>query len=138
MRPIEDGGDVWVFHHFFGNSHNTPVMAPLGLINRKLLLSLGGYDKRYISGQSENDVVMRTYEIEGRVEICMEAFLYIRHRHSHAVPNPFREWYTSDRKVLEGSWVLPNGQISKTRLDPVERFEDKDILSVTQSQRGRW
>ena len=138
MRPIEDGGDVYDFHHFFGGSHDTPIMAPLGLMSRKLLLELGGYDRRFISGQSENDLVMRVFEVGGRVEICMDAYLYLRHRKVHEVPNPFRQWYTADRRILEGSWVKPDNTISKTRLDPVDKFEDKDLLTVTQGLKGRW
>jgi len=139
MRPIEDGGDVWDFHHFFGGSHATPIMAPLGLINREFFVhELGGYDRRYISGQSENDVVMRAIEAGGRVEICMDAYVYIGHRRAHEVPNPFRQWYTWDRSVLEKSWVLPDGSISPTRLDPVERFEDENLLTITQGPRGKW
>lgn len=138
MRPIEDGGDVWDFHHFFGGSHDTPVMAPLGLMNREFFHQLGGYDRRYISGQSENDVVMRAREAGGWVEICMDAYIYIGHRRAHETPNPFRQWYTWDRSVLEKSWVLPDGRISPTRLDPVERFEDENLITTTQGPRGKW
>lgn len=138
MRPIEDGGDVWDFHHFFGGSHNTPVMAPLGLMNRELLMELKGYHKNFISGQSENDLVMRVLEVGGRVDICMDSYIFIGHREAHEVPNPFRQWYTADRKILEDAWVLPDGKISNTRLLPVEPFIDDNILTITQGDKGKW
>jgi len=157
MRPIEDGGDVWSFHHYFGGWEHTPVMAPFGLVHREKFAELGGYDSRFVSGQSENDVVMRFLEIGGHVEVCMEAFLYVHHRQVHPrTPdgrkevNLFREWYNTDRMVLENLWIPAgygnyekdnkNVEISKTRLSPVQRFEDRDdICTVTQGEyKGRW
>ena len=165
MRPIEDGGDVFKFHHFFGGWEETAVMAPFGLVSREKFHELGGYDSRFVSGQSENDVVMRFLEIGGHVDVCMEAFLYVHHRQVHPrtldgsrEDNKFREWYNTDRLVLENQWVIGGHgfyeklnaegnnalarktvQISPTRLSPVERFEDKDICTITQGKyKGRW
>ena len=153
FRPIENGGDVWGFHHFFGGWQHTPVMAPFGLMNRELLRQLGGYDRRFISGQSENDLVMRVYEIGGRVEICMNAFVHVRHSLIHPKPNLFREYYDSDRVFLENCWVIggygaykdrDKGKkdipISKTRLLPLEPFvnDNGSIALITQGPKGRW
>ena len=154
FRPIEDGGDVYKFHHFFGGWEHTPTMAPFALINRDYFVNkLGGYDKRFVSGQSENDVIMRVYEDGGRVEVCLEAFLYVHHRQVHPrkggkEDNKFRQWYNTDRQVLEDCWI-PAGygnyekknekvEISKKRLSPVQRFEDRDICTVTQGLKGIW
>lgn len=155
FRPIEDGGDVYKFHHFWGGWAHTPKMAPFALINRNYFVNkLGGYDRRFVSGQSENDVIMRVYEDGGRVEICLEAFLYVHHRQVHPRDgtgkerNKFRDWYNIDRQVLEDCWVPAgygnyeknnkNTEISKTRLSPVEKFDDKDITTITQSNKGIW
>lgn len=169
FRPIEDGGDVWSFHHFFGGWPHTPTMAPFALVHRKYLSEPGtGYDRRFVSGQSENDVVMRVLEDGGRVEVCMSAFLYVHHRQVHPRDpntgkevNKFRAWYNTDRDILEQAWVnggrgfyekynaLPNGPekeqaklsvpISKTRLVPFEPFENTpDVTTVTQSLKGIW
>lgn len=163
FRPIEDGGDVWSFHHFFGGVPNTPIMAPFALIHRDYFVNtLGGYDRDFVSGQSENDVIMRVYEDGGHVEIDMTAMLYVHHRQVHPrnpttgkEENKFREWYNKDREVLENAWI-PEGygyyekftreelmskvRISPKRLKPVERFENTpDITTVSQGKyKGRW
>ena len=158
FRPIEDGGDVYRFHHFFGGWDHTPTMAPFGLLDRDYFIdTLGGYDADFVSGQSENDVVMRVLEDGGRVEICMEAFLYVHHRQVHPrtrdgsrEDNKFRDWYKTDRKVLEDCWIPAgygnyekdnkNVEISKKRLRPVKRFEKTDdVTTVTQGlYKGMW
>ena len=84
LRPIEDGGDVWRFHHFFGGWDHTPLMAPFALLHRDYFVNyLGGYDRRFVSGQSENDVIMRVYEDGGRIELCLESMLYVHHKQVH-------------------------------------------------------
>lgn len=154
LRPIEDGGDVYRFHRFFGGVEWSPVMAPFALINRKFFVEeLGGYDRRFISGQSENDVVMRVMEAGGRVEICMDAYLAVHHRQVHPdrpSDNKFRRFYDWDRKILEECWVREgygayvnkhncrNVTISGKRLSPVERFENKDLTTITQGPKGIW
>ena len=158
FRPIEDGGDVYRFHHFFGGWDHTPTMAPFGLLHRDYFVNtLGGYDADFVSGQSENDVVMRVLEDGGRVEICMDAFLYVHHRQVHPrtrdgsrEDNKFRDWYKTDRKVLEDCWIPAgygnyekdnkNVEISKKRLRPVKRFEKtNDVTTVTQGiYKGMW
>jgi hypothetical protein len=162
FRPIEDGGDVWNFHHFFGGWIHTPVMAPFALIHRDYFVNkLGGYDRRFVSGQSENDVIMRVYEDGGRVEIAMDAMLYVHHRQVHP-PNPkenkFRRWYDKDREILENCWVVggygfyerlnstvgneeakKQVKIATKRQLAVERFEDTpDIYIVSQGEKGQW
>lgn len=168
FRPIEDGGDVWNFHHFFGGWPHTPIMAPFALINRDYFVNhLGGYDRRFVSGQSENDVIMRVFEDGGRVEVDKDALLYVHHRQVHPrdpntgkEDNKFRKWYNTDRDVLESFWVeggrgwyeklnvMPPGPekeaaqravpIASKRLLPLERFDDTDILTVTQGLKGHW
>lgn len=151
MRPYEDGGaEVWRFHHFFGGKSNTPVMAPFGLISNQFMKELGGYDKNFVSGQSENDLVMRAYEKGGRVEICLEAELWVYHFGTHEMPNKFRIFYQWDRRVLEDAWV-PTGygsyndqsldwnqvKISPTRLKPFEPYiETPDWTKYSQGQKG--
>lgn len=150
MRPFEDGSaNVWKFHHFFGGKDNTPVMAPFGLMSNQFMKELGGYDKNFIGGQSENDLVMRAFEKGGDVHICLDAHLWVNHKlHEH--PNKFRAYYKWDREVLENAWV-PAGygsyndtslnwsqvQISSTRLKPFEPFiETEDWTMVSQGPKG--
>lgn len=158
LNPCEDGGYPQAeFHRFFGGWTHTPVMAPFNLINREYFVDvLGGYDADFVSGQSENDVVMRVFEDGGRVEMCLDAKLYVHHRQVHPrddrgrEDNKFREWYNTDREVLENCWIPAgygnyekdnkNVEISKTRLRPLRPFINNDtVTTVSQGEyKGRW
>ena len=170
MNPCEDGGFPQLkFHRFFGGWLHTPTMAPFALLQRDYFVNkLGGYDKRFVSGQSENDVIMRVYEDGGRLEVCLDAKLYVHHRQVHRrdpntgrEKNDFRAWYNTDREVLEQAWVtgghgfyekynvMKEGPmkeeakhsvpISKTRLIPFEPFiETEDWCFVSQGLKGQW
>jgi hypothetical protein len=128
-------------HRFFYGDLNTPIMAPIGLMSREFLNELGGIDKRYVCGQYENDIVMRVYEKGGSVQAFGDHthFIDIDHMgkalllHENFKERSFAQGYDSDRKVLEGSWVVEPGVISKTRLDALEPFQDDQILAKSQS-----
>lgn len=138
FRTIEDNRDITEVHRLRGRDLSAPRMAPFGVMNREFFKELGGYDRRFICGQSENDVVMRVYEAGGKLEIS-KIPVYVNHQKSHhSSGTVFRAGYfVEDRKVLEGSWIK-EGIIQSKRLDKFEPFEDKDILTITQSQRGKW
>lgn len=137
-------------HRFFGGNRRTPLMAPLGMMSRKFLDKLGGIDRRYVSGQYENDIVMRAYEQGATVEIFgnHKCFIDIDHLGKSIMigestnqndfrDRPFATGYAKDREVLEGSWKqTPQG--SFIRLDKFEPYEDKNILTVSQSNKGKW
>lgn len=169
MNPCEDGGYPQAkFHRLYGGWEETPVMAPLALVPRKYLCDPGqGYDRHFVSGQAENDICMRCFEDGGRVEMALDAKLYIHHRQCHSrdpntgrEKNDFRAWYPKDRERLENCWI--NGgygfyeklnkhvttidqrkevvaRISKTRLCPIEPFvNSEDVYTVTQGEKGKW
>lgn len=132
-------------HRFFGGHKQTPLMAPLGMMSRKFLDEMGGIDRRYICGQYENDIVMRAYAQGGMVEIFggPDCFIDIDHlgksyltgeskKDTDFLRRPFALGYSHDRSVLENSWVK-NGIITFERSDKFEPFEDKDILTKSQS-----
>ncbi len=145
LRTVEDGNDVSRDHRFFFADQNTPQMAPLGFINREWLLSMGGYDKNFICGQSENDVVMRGLVDGGSVKLLLNAPVYLHHAQCHGVYS-FRSGYEDDRKYLENCWVkegfgtyqVSTATLSQTRLKPFEPFSDEDIFTVSQGPKGRW
>ena len=139
-------------HRFFGGANSTPLMAPLGMISRAFLNHLGGIDRRYISGQYENDIVMRAYQEGGTVKIFGDATCFIDIDHlgksfitgeskteNDFLKRPFAEGYPNDRKVLESSWSDSLLHMKKERADKFEPFEDKDILIKSQSNNiSRW
>lgn len=138
LRTVEDGVDITEGHRFIYKANNTPRMAPFGVMNRELFIKLGSYDKRFICGQSENDIVMRIYEIGGRLEICNNVSVFVHHVKIHSSGTLIRgNNYMEDRKVLESLWVK-DGTIQNKRLDSVKSYEDRNILSETQGQKGVW
>jgi len=137
-------------HTFFGYRKDTPLMAPLALISRKFLEELGGFDRRYLCGQYENSCIMDAYCAGGTVEVFGNAGLFINIDHfkksiavgessnqDEFLKRPFASGYPHDRKILEGSWVK-GGDVSSTRLDKFEPYEDKNILTESQSYKGVW
>lgn len=142
-------------HRFFGYRTNTPLMAPLALMSRKFLDDLGGYDRRYVAGQTENDVVMRAYNEGAKVEIFGGKDCYIEIDHlakslaigeskneADFLNRPFAKGYNKDREVLESSWTK-NGKLyiendKYVRFDNHEPFSDQDILTKSQSNKGIW
>lgn len=136
FRTVEDGRDITEVHRFIGRNPTAPRMAPFGVVDRKLFHQLGGYDKRFLCGQSENDVVMRILEIEGRVEVCQNASAIVSHEKAHKSGTKFRtNNFHIDRAVLEGQW-MEGKEILNKRKSPVQRFDDIDITSRTQGESG--
>lgn len=137
LRTIEDGKDITWVHRFFGKDKKSPRMSPFGLIDRELFHKLGGYDKRFVCGQSENDVCMRIYEIGGDVKFC-DASVIVEHKKAHFKGTVFRtNYYHIDRQVLESLWVK-NGVIQEKRLDKVQSYDNNNITVITQGYKGQW
>lgn len=155
-------------HRFFGGNVNTPLMAPLGVMDSAYLDKLGGFDRRYVSGQYENDVAMRVLADGGSIVKYEDGCVFIDHLVKHGKGTNFWTSYDKDREVLENSWVIggyqpppkplmifspfnapnekkvvryypvTNREVSKVRLDKFEPYEDIDLLTVSQSNAGMW
>jgi len=121
-------------HSFFGWNRNSPLMAPLGLMSRAYLEKLGGFDRRYICGQYENDVVMRVIADGGDVKVFgdKDNCIIIDHYRKHGILRPFAKGYNHDRQILEGSWVK-DGKVSLKINDKFEPYADEGILEKSQS-----
>jgi len=133
-------------HRFFGYKKNSPLMAPLGMMSREFLDKLGGFDRRFICGQYENQCVMMAYAEGGEVEIFGDNNCYIDIDHlgksimigeskneNDFLDRPFAKGYHIDRKVLESSWVIIDWNVSFVRTNKHEPYEEKDILYKSQS-----
>ena len=136
FRTIEDNRDITEGHRLRGRDTNAPRMAPFGVMNTKFFHELGGYDRRFICGQSENDVVMRVYEAGGQLEIAPVPVL-VHHQKAHSTTVFRQEFFGHDRSILEGSWIRDK-IIQNKRLDMFEPFSSDNILTVTQSYKGQW
>lgn len=136
IQTIENGMfcDMKV-HSFFGCQYHTPLMAPLALMSAELMSKLGGFDRRYICGQYENDAVMRVIEDGGKVVIFgdKENFINIDHYRRHGIVRPFATGYNHDREILEGSWTDGNGKVFLNIQRPFEPYSYVDITKKSQS-----
>ena len=122
-------------HVFFWWDTTSPLMAPLGLMSRAYLESLGGFDRRYVCGQTENAVVMETMEDGGRVEIFgdKENFINIDHMRRHGLVRPFATGYNHDRAILEGSWGNGKKVLAKRRDAHEPYVHDETFFLKSQS-----
>lgn len=136
IQTIENGQfcDMRV-HSFFGCQFHTPLMAPLALMSRQLMEELGGFDRRYICGQYENDAVMRVIAAGGRVVIFgdKQNNIVIDHYARHGIHRPFAVGYPHDRAILEGSWTNGAGKVTLERKDQFEPYTEEGILTKSQS-----
>lgn len=141
IQTIENGQycDMKV-HSFFGCQFDTPLMAPLGLMSKQYSNELGGFDRRYVCGQYENTIVMEAIADGGFVKVFgnKHQCITIDHYKRHGIIRPFATGYNHDRSILEGSWTDGNGKVSLTRNDKHEPYEDKDLLTISQSHKGQW
>ena len=105
-------------------------MAPLALMSRSFLEELGGLDRRYICGQYENDIVMRSNAVGGRVKIFKDGYIELDHKNKHFGEgvNQIRSFalgYPNDRKVLETSWA-DGKKVLTERTDKFEPFKETE------------
>lgn len=126
-------------HSFFGCQFHTPLMAPLALMSAKLMDDLGGFDRRYICGQYENDAVMRVIEAGGSVKIFGDRkdLIVIDHYRRHGIKRPFATGYNHDREVLEKSWTdgsgRPDAKVFLNIQRPFEPYVNEGILEKSQA-----
>lgn len=139
QQTFEDGDNVSECHRFFFNDPATPRMAPFGFMNREWMLRLGGYDRNFICGQSENDLCMRAIEDGGTVELLRESKLYVHHGECHG-DYPFRAGYHPDRAFLESCWVADTSKrlMSTKRLKEFSPFTDYQLTVTNQGPAGNW
>lgn len=93
-------------HRFFGFNRESPIMAPLGVISRKYLDSLGGFDRRYLAGQWENKCAMMVYEDGGDVVKYEDGCVFIEHLKKHGRGTKFWKAYEGDREILESDYAI--------------------------------
>ena len=122
----------------------TSPLAPIApIMNRRLWKELGGIDKRFCALYWDLDMWMRVYEYGGtgilhKTAKVEEVGISIGGG-EHNLYNKYGPTY--DRRILDSLWTLPpigTGPIQKNRMSPLQPFEDKDILTVTQGVKGEW
>lgn len=112
VKTVENGQNTDLEEHrFFGFNRESPQMAPIGLVDAKYLDKLGGFDRRYLCGQYENDVVMRIYEDGGNCYKYEDEHVKIEHLKKHGRTTKFWKGYEGDRQVLEDTWAIGEKEI---------------------------
>jgi hypothetical protein len=119
-------------HRFIFGNALTPLMCTNGFITREFYSSSGGYDKNFIAGQGNNDVILRLYCLGGRVLFDSRAQIYFHHAEAHGIEtSQGRGWDERDRAYLESLW-MKNGKLLNKRLKEFEPFSDEDIQTINQ------
>lgn len=148
-QTIEDGNLVVLEHHrLFGRAFHTPQMAPLGFMDARFWEEIGGIDRRYISGQWDNDIVLRAMNEGGKVELFTDyGEISLHHGNKHGGNSgTFRTAYKHDRTILEGAWA-PLGRDQQFEAPPFKRYDtgfepfdytDPNFLTVSQGPKGLW
>jgi GT2 family glycosyltransferase len=112
---------------------------------RNLWEDLGGIDKKFIHTWFDLDLLFRGYEYglnlrlskSGHIREIIpklsaeEADLYNKN-------SLFRRYERYHISLLDFLWLRWGFQVSKKRLCPVESFYDKDIMTVSQGEKGCW
>ena len=123
ITSIEDGVDQTDWHRFFGKDGG-PMMAPFLFMTKTLYHNLGGWDKRFVGGQGENDIILRAYQYGAKCVVCRDAKVLVHHNEVHGGVGRFRtEYHSHNRKTLLDMWVK-DGVLSPVRLCEVNRFND--------------
>lgn len=134
IQTIEDGYKYNMNDHsFVGFDRSTPLMAPVVLMNRKVMDDIGGFDRRFVAGQYENDAIMKLYEAGGSVLIFKDGECLIDHEKKHKGEHKFRAGFTKDRQVLESIWGKRGELLHTGKSLKHEPYLDKDILIKSQS-----
>lgn len=129
FQTIENGFLITSDHKF-----KDKIMAPFFVFKRSYYDYIGGADKRFIGGMFENDIIMRVYEDGGSVEICKEAFVSVDHLKKHNATSPQCEFHFNySFPLLESLWVDVN-----KRTDELQPFDDRDLIKITQGEKGYW
>lgn len=129
FQTIENGHLITSDHQYKGK-----LMAPFFVFKKDYYTYIGGADKRFIGGMFENDIIMRVHEDGGNVHICQDAFVKVDHLFKHDGKSRQNEFHFNySFPLFESLWVD-----LEHRTDALQPFDDKDIMRITQGEKGYW
>lgn len=118
----------------------TPPTEMCALWPMDVFRKFGGADRRFIALYWNMDLTMRFFETGGKLEYVEDAFANELDSRQN-LPDSQRlhkgKWPKIDREFLDRLWMNGTDILSKRTL-PFEPFDDKDILTISQSNRGDW
>ncbi len=125
--------------HVIYKDTTSPLMPIAGLFKKKIWEKMGGLDRNFIAALWDVDLAMRIMEIGGGIIFCENVILdetVSRHERKKSLiinfGNPF------DRKYFHLAWLTKEKKFSPKRLLPLELFEEKNILTISQGPKGKW
>lgn len=118
---------------FNTSNPDSPIALNHGLMRRDTWEEIGGIDRRFISLYWDLDIFMRIYKIGGFPFISPNSIAEERSGN-----DLLGGYLPIDRELLDSFWITADGSYSETRLAPVEPFDDKDIITVSQGNKGEW
>ncbi len=143
FRFVLQGEDL-TSHTFSANRYDvkdpdSPIVPLCPLMSRDLWKKIGGIDRRFIALYWDLDLAMRVHEIGGTVVISQDASIEEVGKcvlgGEHKLYDIYGPPY--DRHILDSFWKIVGARQAK-RLAPVEPFEDRDLLTISQGPKGEW
>lgn len=137
-RWVKNGKEISIAKHRYKiGDANSPILAVGAFLRKEFWFRLGGLDCRFIASCADIDLTMRAYEHGGTV-VLNKRILYEERKDKRGGINLYLEYGARlDRPLLDSFW-MKNGRISKKRLNPLKPFKEKQLLTVTQGNKGRW
>lgn len=136
MRYVLDGNDISEQCSWYNVWFPTPLMPVCPIMKRGVWRQLGGVDRRFIALYWDLDLAMRLYEIGGSGLLSPDAKIEELKQHEESL---LFEKYAMphDRPLLDSFW-MQDGKVVRNRLSPFEPIMDKDILTISQGNKGEW
>ena len=129
FQTIENG-------HLITNDHKykNKLMAPFFVFDKKYYNYIGGADIRFIGGMFENDIIMRVHQDGGTVQVCEDAYVKVDHLLKHNGQSPQNKFHFDySFPLFESLWLDADN-----RKDALIPFDDKNLLKITQGEKGDW
>jgi len=124
-----------------GRVLDSPYVSPLCFFKKELWHSLGGIDRRFNGSFADLDMMVRFYEVG--MHLFFSPLGWVEERNLPLPGNKQRLLKRDGgnsggpaRVLLNSLWFIHENKVwstSKTRLSPVQPFDDKDILTVEQN-----
>lgn len=145
FRMFEDGYVSETSHmhyiNFVSTNQSTPLIYPFFAIYRELYEMIGGYDNRFITGQAENDFLLRIAYQKGNTSssLCPNAMVWADHN-DHTNSGKFREYHAKDSLTLKHLWTNKDGLLHiRTIIEEVRKYVNDETLYIkSQGNTGEW